>query len=47
MITRELEKTAVIETAHGTDVRNTYDKSEAFINVITLKPLSEAIYISK
>jgi len=38
MITRKLEKTAVIDTAHNMDIRNIYDKPEAFINIITLKP---------
>jgi len=38
MITREIKDTAIIETPQGVDVRNLYDKPEAQINVITLKP---------
>ena len=38
MVTREIEKTEIMETPQGVDIRNLYDAPEALINVITLKP---------
>ena len=38
MIIRELSKTNIMENAHNVDARNLYNKDEAVITVITLKP---------
>ncbi len=38
MITRRLEDTEIMETAHGVDARNLYNTDDAMVTVITLKP---------
>ncbi len=38
MIIKKLAETEIIKTAHGVDVRNLYNKTEALINVVTLEP---------
>ncbi|NQT60490.1 MAG: cupin domain-containing protein [Bacteroidetes bacterium] len=38
MIIKKLSETEIMKTAHGVDVRNLYNKTEAMITVITLEP---------
>ena len=38
MIIKKLSEIAIMKTAHGVDVRNLYNKDEALVTVITLKP---------
>jgi quercetin dioxygenase-like cupin family protein len=41
MITRTLNETAIMDTAHNVDARNLYDTEDAMITVITLQPGQE------
>ena len=38
MITKKLSEIEIMDNAHNVDARNLYDKEEAMITVITLKP---------
>ncbi|MBN1620929.1 cupin domain-containing protein [candidate division WOR-3 bacterium] len=38
IVTKTLSETPVMENAHNIDARNLYDKNEALITIITLKP---------
>ena len=38
MITRTLNETVIMETAHNVDARNLYNTEDAMITVITLQP---------
>jgi len=38
MIIKKIEAAGIMENAHNVDARNIYDKPEAMITVITLKP---------
>jgi quercetin dioxygenase-like cupin family protein len=35
---KHLEKTPIMDNAHGVDARNLYDRPEAMVTVITLQP---------
>lgn len=41
IITKNLENTEIMKTAHGVDARNLYNTPDAMITVITLKPGQE------
>lgn len=38
IITKKLDETEIMQTAHNVDARNLYDTENAMITVITLKP---------
>jgi len=38
MIIKQYSELEIMETAHGVDARNLYNKPEAMVNIITLKP---------
>ena len=38
MIIKKLSETEIMETAHGVDARNLYNRAAAMITVLTLKP---------
>lgn len=38
IVTKTLSETPVMENAHNVDARNIYDRNEAIITIVTLKP---------